>query len=171
MAFRPPFMLTRLPTFRPYLVMRPLLPTGFQITGVQFPASLSPGQPITGTVTVQNPATNVAQDIKVVITPQWVAKTFAATKTAVPPGESATFTFPADFTDETGAPAALVMPNQDATLKIDAYVPATATSPTDTATVTIKLYWLYSTIGPLTVWQWLLVGGGLLLLYTILKRK
>jgi hypothetical protein len=172
MAFRPPFMLTRAPTpiFRPAIAFRPLLPTGLQITGVQFPASLSPGQPITGTVTVQNPATE-AQDIKVVITPQWVAKTFTATKTAVPAGESATFTFPVDFTDETGAPAALAMPNQDATLKIDAYVPATATSPTDTATVTIKLYWLYSTIGPLTVWQWLLVGGGLLLLYAISKRK
>jgi hypothetical protein len=143
----------------------------FQITGTQFPASLSPNQPITGTVTVQNPAADVAQDIKVVITPKWVTKTFTATKTAVPAGETATFIFPADFTDETGAPAALVMPNQDATLTIDAYVPATATSPTDTATVTIKLSWLYAQIGPLLVWQWLAVGGGLIFLYIISKRK
>jgi hypothetical protein len=141
-----------------------------QITSVQFPANLSPGQPIAGTVTVQNPGTT-AQDIKVVITPKWVTKTFTATKTAVPAGETATFIFPADFTDETGAPAALAMPNQDATLTIDAYVPATATSPTDTATVTIKLNWLYAQIGPLLVWQWLAVGGGLIFLYMLVKRK
>jgi hypothetical protein len=143
----------------------------FQITGTQFPASLSPNQPITGTVTVQNPAADVAQDIKVVITPKWVTKTFTATKTAVPAGETATFIFPTDFTDETGAAASLLMPNQDATLTIDAYVPATATSPTDTASVTIKLNWLYAQIGPLTTWQWLAAAGGLLILYTLTKRK
>jgi hypothetical protein len=141
-----------------------------QITSVQFPASLSPGQPIAGTVTVQNPGTT-AQDIKVVITPKWVTKTFTAKKTAVPAGETATFIFPADFTDETGEAASLLMPNQDATLTIDAYVPATAKSPTDTATVTIKLSWLYAQIGPLLVWQWLAVGGGLIFLYIISKRK
>jgi hypothetical protein len=159
-------MASRLTPVPMFLSMKPVR---LQITSTQFPASLSPGQPITGTVTVQNPAAE-AQDIKVVITPQWVTKTFAATK-PVSAGEAATFIFPTEFTDETGAPAALTMPSQDATLTVDAYIPATAKSPTDTATVTIKLNWLYAQLGPLLVWQWLAIAGGVIFLYAISRKK
>jgi hypothetical protein len=160
----------KLPVPSPVPIYLSMLMPKLQITSVQFPATLAPNEPITGSVTVTNPSAE-AVDIKVIITPKWVAKTFTCVKTHVPAGETATFIFPSDFIDETGAPAALTMPNQDATLTIDAYVPATAKSPTDTATVTIKLNWLYAQVGPLLVWQWLAIGGGVIFLYAISRKK
>jgi len=159
-------MLRAIPAPLTFRMIRP-----FGITAAEFPKTLKPGDPITGTVTVTN-TTDAAQDIKVEIIPQWIAKKFTSTKTGIPAGQTATFTFPDEFVDETGAAASLTMPNTTATLTINEYLPATATTPTDTKTVTIGVQWLYMKLGPLTLWQWLIVGFlGIIVAYAATRKK
>ncbi len=139
------------------------------ITEAAFPTSLKPDTPITGSVSIANPA-ETPQDAKVEIIPQWTDKIFTATKN-IPAGETASFLFPEEFIDETGAPAELLMPETDAILTINEYMPSTVTEPTDTVEVTIKVEWLYVKYGPLLLWQWLALGGATLLLMVAFTRK
>jgi len=146
-------------------------PTQIIITGAEFPESLKPGEPITGTITLTSPAdgpTNLVA--KVTITPKWLTGVSYTSieKTIENPGESAQFLFPDDFPDV----SELKMPPQEATLEIYGVLAIPDGEPVyeETVEVTIAVPFLYKKIGPLQVWQYLAAGGVLIVIVVAASR-
>lgn len=119
-----------------------------------FPAKLKPKESIVGTITVTNNTAGAASWAVHVI-PQWAPNLETATSlTAIPAGQSATFTFPDDFAPKENLP--LLMPNQTANLTLRVVDGAGTVIAEITATIEIEWYQkLYFGI-PL----WMLMAGG-----------
>jgi hypothetical protein len=148
---------------------------GEVIAEIKFPSSLYKGDKITGTITLKNPF-NENNVLLLCEVTTWDGNYYAC-YVYVNAGESHTFNFPSDFQaripDNAPDP---VMPNQDATLTINALALGTPPNEiSETATVTIKLSLAQMKVLGIPLWGWIALSAAIAVagtsLYIVKKKK